>query len=92
MNQESLPETKERGKQRIIRDVLEIYKVEILFHFFFKATYSFFLSLHCSFVHICVLSLFPVLPFFRKKLHYPGGLIKLQQLDAAGRFTAWLGR
>lgn len=24
-----------------------------------------------------------------KRLHYPGGLIKLQQLDAAGRFTVW---
>lgn len=24
-----------------------------------------------------------------KRLHYPGGLIKLQQLDAVGRFTVW---
>lgn len=25
----------------------------------------------------------------RNELHYPGGLIKLQQLDAVGRFMAW---
>lgn len=56
-----------------------------------------FLSISClcplpSFLSLCRSHCSsPSRPLLRRnELHYPRGLIKLQQLDAVGRFTAWL--